>query len=104
MRSAGIDVASSGLAAIGLCVNGKPKRHAVWKPSHKKNSAAVNLLEQYDWLRFHIGLMRPDVIAVEELAVFLNKTVIRALARHEGIALLAAKQSGAVVISPIVTQ
>lgn len=104
MRSVGIDVASTGLSAVGLAVDGTPKRAVVWKPDSKKDSEAVHLLEFYSWLRRQLCLLKPDVVAVEQLAVFQSKTVIRALARHEGVALLAAKQSGAVVISPIVTQ
>lgn len=104
MRSVGIDTASTGLAAVALVVDGEPTRGVVWKPPNKKDSPATHLQQQYDWLRFTLGIMQPDIIAVEELAVFLSKTVIRAMARHEGVALLAAKQTGAIVVSPIVTQ
>lgn len=90
--------------AVALVVNGVPKRAAVWKPPDKRDSAATHLDQQYDWLRFTLGVMRPDIIAVEELAVFLSKVVIRAMARHEGIALLAAKKTGAIVVSPGVTK
>lgn len=52
----------------------------------------------------YLIIFKPDVIAVEQLAVFMNKSVIRSLARHEGVALLAAKRSGAVVLSPSIGQ
>jgi Holliday junction resolvasome RuvABC endonuclease subunit len=104
MRSVGIDIGSSSYAAISLAVNGVPTRSVVWKAGDKRESAAVRLDDQYAWFGRWLHIFKPDVIAVEELAVFMNKKVIRALARHEGIALLAAKRSGAVVISPTASQ
>lgn len=76
----------------------------VWKPADKRVSAPVIIEDGYKWLRRWLRILLPDVIAVEELAVFLNKNTIRALARHEGVALLAAKQTGAVVIHPGISQ
>ena len=104
MRCAGVDVASAGYTALGLAVDGKPVRAQVWKPKDKRDSDAVRLEDQWQWMRNWLRILKPDVIAVEELAVFMNKNVIRSLARHEGVALLAAKQSGAVVIHPSVGQ
>jgi Holliday junction resolvasome RuvABC endonuclease subunit len=60
--------------------------------------------QSYRWTKRWLKILKPDVIAVEELAVFMNKPTIRALARHEGVALLAAKQSGAIVLSPGVSK
>jgi Holliday junction resolvasome RuvABC endonuclease subunit len=99
MRAGGIDVASTGWAAFSLVVDGKSEKSWVFKPSNIKDSAATHLEQKYEWLRRVIWIAKPDVIVVEELAVFLNKKVIRALARHEGASLLAAKHSGAMVIS-----
>jgi Holliday junction resolvasome RuvABC endonuclease subunit len=104
VRSVGIDVASSGWSSIALAVNGSPVKAVVWKPSDKRDSAPLRLDMQYKWTKRFLNIFKPDVIAVEELAVFMSKPTIRALARHEGIALLAAKQHGAVVISPSVAQ
>lgn len=104
MRSCGIDTASSGYAAIALAVDGVPVLAKVWKPEDKKDSDAERLDQFYGWLGWQLGTMKPDIVAVEELAVFLNKTVIRALSKREGVALLAAKRYGAIVVNPPVTQ
>ena len=104
MKCAGIDIASAGWSAIAIAVNGVPARAFTWKPSNIHDSDAARIEAQYKWMRRSLTIIKPDVIAVEELAVFMNKTTIRSLARHEGIALLAAKQSGAVVIHPSVGQ
>lgn len=105
MRAVGIDTASSGYAGLALAVNGEPVKATVWRPDDKRDSDAERLLQFYKWLHFQLGLLKPDVVAVEELAVFLNKKVIRALSKREGVALLAAKQRrGVVVVNPPVTQ
>jgi Holliday junction resolvasome RuvABC endonuclease subunit len=104
MRSCGIDIASAGWSCVALAVNGAPVKAVVWKPGDKRDSAALKLDQQYHWFKRYLNIFKPDVIAVEELAVFMSKPTIRALARHEGVALLAAKQSGAIVLSPSVGQ
>jgi hypothetical protein len=48
--------------------------------------------------------LKPDIVSVEELAVFLNKKVIRTLSRREGIALVVAKKKARIVLHPPVTQ
>lgn len=88
---------------MALAVNGTPNRAFVWKPNNIHDSDAARIDAQYKWLTHRLHLVNPDVIAVEELAVFMNKVIIRSLARHEGIALLAAKRSGAVVLNPGIT-
>ncbi|HWI67256.1 MAG TPA: crossover junction endodeoxyribonuclease RuvC [Nitrospiraceae bacterium] len=103
MRCVGIDYASANYSAVGLAVNGVPTRSAVWKPEDKHDSAPTRLKKYDIWLRRWIKILSPDVVAVEELAVFQNKLTIRAMARHEGVALLAASRSGAVVIHHGVT-
>jgi Holliday junction resolvasome RuvABC endonuclease subunit len=104
MRCCGIDNAKIGYKAIALAVNGVPVRAHVWKPPNKLDSAPTILEDSYDWLRRWLKILKPDVIAVEQLQVFQNKKVIRALSQHEGVALLAAKQSGGVVIQPGTSQ
>jgi Holliday junction resolvasome RuvABC endonuclease subunit len=104
VRSVGIDIASAGWSSIALAVNNVPVRAAAWKPKEKRDSAAVRIEQAYKWYCRWLNIFKPDVIAVEELAVFMSKPTIRALARHEGVALLAAKQSGAIVVSPTVGQ
>lgn len=104
MKAVGIDVASAGYSAIALAVNGEPKRAMLWKPNDKRDSVSVRIEDYYQWVRRWLGILKPDVVSVEELAVFMNKPTIRALARHEGVALLAAKQSGAIVLNPGVSQ
>ena len=104
MKTAGIDIASAGYGSLAFAVNGRPVRALLWKPADKRDSAATRIEDYYKWLRFRLNIFAPDIVAVEELAVFMNKPTIRALARHEGVALLAAKQSGAIVLSPSVGQ
>lgn len=100
MRSVGIDVAKIGFSSIALAVDGEPSRAPVWKPGNKKDTAPMMLEQFFNWLTFQLSLLKPDMVAVEELAVFQNKKTIRALSHHEGIALLAAKRSGAMVVNP----
>lgn len=104
MRSAGIDIASTGYSAYAVAIDGIPYKSWVFKPSNIKDTAAMHLEENYDWLIRLMWSTKPDIISVEELAVFMSKTVIRSLSRHEGIALLAAKKSGAMVVNPGVGQ
>ena len=73
MRSVGVDVAVAGYSAVALVVDGVPTRSAVWKPDNKHDSDAVRLEKFYIWLRRWLKMLNPDVIAVEELAVFMNK-------------------------------
>lgn len=103
MRSVGIDIAAAGWSSVALAVDGVPVKAVIWKPP-TKSSNPLRLELQYRWHERYLNIFKPDIIAVEELAVFMSKTVIRALARHEGVALLAAKQSGAVVLSPTTSQ
>jgi Holliday junction resolvasome RuvABC endonuclease subunit len=104
VRSVGVDIASAGLSALALVVDGEPRSAKVWKPKNVRDSTPERIHQFHKWMTFTLGTMNPDVVAVEELAVFLNKKVIRALSRHEGAALLAAKQRGVVVVNPPVTQ
>ena len=94
MKSAGIDIASAGWSAIGLL--SMVFRQAAFIGSQTINVTAMLLgLDAHVQLdAMHFKIVKPDVIAVEELAVFMNKNVIRSLARHEGVALLAAKRTG----------
>lgn len=103
MRSGGVDCASTGHAANALAINGVPKYISVWTPD--KRDTEPDRLES--WSRFQDfkwGLWKPDIIEVEELAVFLNKKVIRALAKMEGVAILQAKKRKCIVVNPPVTQ
>lgn len=104
MRCVGIDNASTGWRGIALAVDGVPVKAAAWKPKVKIASIPVVIEDGYEWLRWWLRVFKPDVVAVEELQVFLNKKTIRSMSRHEGVALLAAKQSGAVVIHPSPSQ
>jgi Holliday junction resolvasome RuvABC endonuclease subunit len=102
MRSAGIDIAKAGFSALGLAVNGKPVNVMAWKHEHKNDSEAVKLESFYDWLRWRLTIIKPDIVAVEQVAGFHNRKVIQVLSRFEGVALLAAKQYGALVLNPMV--
>jgi Holliday junction resolvasome RuvABC endonuclease subunit len=98
--SVGIDIASVKWSALATARGGKPRTADIWKPDDERDSEAVKIAAFYSWLRRRFFIIKPDVVAVEELAVFLNKNTIRSLSRREGVALLAAKQSGAIVVNP----
>ena len=100
MRAVGIDIGSVNWSALAVVIDGRPSYSYVWKPMDKRDSEATKIEGLYRWLKRKLFLVKPDVVAVEELAVFLNKNTIRSLSRREGVALLAAKQSGAIVLSP----
>lgn len=100
MRSVGIDIAKTGWAGMALVIDGECVKSVVWRPDNPKDSAAAILDQKYAWTVFWLATFQPDVVAVEELQVFLNKKVIRALSHHEGISLLAARRSGAIVLNP----
>lgn len=105
MKSVGIDVASRGWAAIGLVIDGKLDRALAWKPPDKKASSPENLLAWHKWLRIQLFVIKPDIVAVEQIAGFQNRQVIHSLAKHEGVALLTAKMvPGAIVINPNASQ
>lgn len=104
MRSVGIDIAKAGFAAAALAVDGAPKKATAWKPARDKDSEPVKLVEFEAWVARVIWIYKPDIVCVEELAVFLNKKVIRTLGRREGIALCTAKKRADIVLHPPVTQ
>jgi Holliday junction resolvasome RuvABC endonuclease subunit len=104
MRTAGIDIASAGYSSVALAVNGVPRRAVIWKPKSKKDSSFTTLGYYYKWVKFQLRVINPDVVVVEQLAVFMNKKTIRALSHFEAAALLAAKQSGAIVVNPVASQ
>lgn len=99
MRTVGIDISKAGYAAIALAIDEEPISASVWK-GDTKDPEADQIDAFYRWVYFKLKLLRPDAVAVEELAVFLNKKTIRSLARREGVALLAARRACKVVISP----
>ena len=104
MISVGIDIASVKWSALATASGGKPRTADIWKPDDERDSEPVKIEGLYAWLKKRLFVIKPDVIAVEELAVFLNKNTIRSLSRREGVALLAAKQSGAIVVNPGITK
>jgi Holliday junction resolvasome RuvABC endonuclease subunit len=98
----GVDIATAGKAALGLAIDGKPKRGFIWQPDHHRDSEAVKMVDFYDWLMAKFDVYRPQIVAVEQVAGFMNRKVIQALSRFEGVALLAGKKSGALVLNPTV--
>src|SRR4051812_31288720 len=71
-----------------------------WKHENKKTSEPDKLNAFYEWLMFRFAITRPDIVAVEQVAGFHNRLVIQVLSRFEGVALLAAKRYGALVLNP----
>lgn len=107
MRSAGIDIAKAGYSALGLAVDGEPISVMAWKHDNKKTSEPDKLDGFYEWLMVRLAIIKPDIVAVEQVAGFHNRQVIQVLSRFEGVALLAAKRhgkrhSGVVVLNPMV--
>lgn len=66
----------------------------------QRDSESVKLNAWRNWLLGKFVVYRPEIVAVEQLAVFLNKKTIRALSHFEGVALEAAKDYGAIVLNP----
>lgn len=102
MRCVGVDIAKAGLSAVALAVDGEPRQARAWKPSNPRDSEPTQLLEWEQWLRARFWAYKPDIIVVEQLAVFLNKKTIRVLSHFEGIALKEAKRYGAIVVNPMI--
>lgn len=107
MRAAGVDIAKAGYSALGLAVDGDPISVMAWKHENKKTSEPDKLNAFYEWLMFRFAIIRPDIVAVEQVAGFHNRKVIQILSRFEGVALLAAKRygkkhGGVVVLNPMV--
>lgn len=102
MRSVGVDIAKIGASAVALVVDGEPTRAKSWQAERKQDSEPAKLVEWERWLLFQFSIYKPDVIAVEQLAVFMNKKTIRALGHFEGVALLAARKYGAIVVNPTI--
>jgi Holliday junction resolvasome RuvABC endonuclease subunit len=99
MRSAGIDIASTGWSAITLVVDSRPVKAVAWKPEANL-AEAIRFDEYYKWIRFQLGIMKPFVVSVERTMFAGNKKVVQELHYHESIAILAAKRSGAMVVHP----
>jgi hypothetical protein len=99
MRVVGIDYASRGPSALALVVDGEPVKTKVYIPDHRKDESDAVMLSAYErWLLWHLKILKADVTIVEELAVFQNPKVIRALSHREGVALLCAKKRSPIVI------
>jgi Holliday junction resolvasome RuvABC endonuclease subunit len=108
MRSVGIDLgAVSAIAAIDTGtsqIDWRVVRCELWKPSDKRDSTPQKIEDFYKWLRRQLFVIKPDIISVEEQIHQVNRGTIRVLSRYEGVAILAAKQSGAIVLNPGVSQ
>lgn len=97
MKSAGIDY-STKFGSIAIAVDGELKSTSLWTPSSDKLSEPVRIMEWYRWACAKLAFTKPDVCAVEHLAVFQNKEVVRALGHFEAASIIAAKRVVPVVI------
>ena len=104
MRSVGFDIAKVGFCAAGLAVDGDPRRCSAWRVSNERMSEPEQLEELEIWVKRVLWIYKPDIVVVEELAVFMNKNTIRTLARREGVILLTAKKNATIVIHRPVSQ
>ena len=80
-------------------MDGEPVVVMAWKYPNKKDSEPDKLNHFHKWLAFRFIILRPDIVAVEQVAGFHNRQVIQVLSRFEGVALLAAKQYGGAIVS-----
>jgi Holliday junction resolvasome RuvABC endonuclease subunit len=102
--SAGIDIGSAKYSALAIAENGVPEEVMAWEPDDAKDSDSVRLESFYNWVFFRLKLFRPHAVSVEHVAGFQNRHVIQVLSQFEGVAKLAAKKSGAIVINPPASQ
>lgn len=98
MKVIGIDSASKNFG-VTLVADGVIKKGMLWNPSSDKLSHKGRLVECEKWLRFKLGILKPDIVAVLELAVFQNKKVIRTMAHFEATAILTASKVSTSVVS-----
>src|SRR3954466_9767039 len=98
MKSAGIDY-STKFGGFAIAVDGEIKSTSVWTPSSTKLSESVRLMQWYRWICGKLAFTRPDVCAIEHLAVFHNKATVRALGHFESAAIIASKRVVPVVFS-----
>lgn len=99
MRVVGIDYASKSWSGLALAIDAVPRRATAFKTKlHKNASDAESLTEYEHWLTFQLGVFKPQIVAVEQLAVFQNKQVVRAMSHREAVALLVAKRKAPIVV------
>lgn len=99
MRVVGLDYASRNYSGLAVAEDGAPVSASAFMPKAKAGWSDPEMLVEYErWLIFKLKLLVPDVVIVEELAVFQNKKTIRALAHRECVCLLAAKKKCGIVI------
>jgi Holliday junction resolvasome RuvABC endonuclease subunit len=98
MKSAGIDY-STKFGSIAVASDRELKTTSLWTPSSTKLSESARIMEWYRWACAKLAFIKPDVCAIEHLAVFQNKEVVRALSHFECAAIIAAKRVVPVVFS-----
>lgn len=97
-----MDIAKIGFGAVAFAQDGEPYQVMSWKYDNQKDSEPNKLQHFYSWLYMRFVIWKPDIVAVEQVAGFQNRKVVQILSRFEGVALLAAKQYGAIVLNPMV--
>jgi Holliday junction resolvasome RuvABC endonuclease subunit len=96
----GVDISKLEYNAIALAIDGEPSQIKAWRNPIPQDSNAAQLHSWEKWLVFWMAIYKPDIVAVEQLAVFMNKKTIRSLSHREGVALLVARKYGAIVLNP----
>lgn len=103
MRQAGFDIASASYSAFALVVDDELIMAETHKPNDKW-SETEKLTEFFGWCRRLMFIYKPDIVSVEKKMGYKNQLqTAMMLGRREGIAILAAGLSGAVVVNPGVT-
>lgn len=105
MKVVGLDYASKSYSGLALAVNRVPTTASTFHPNAKRDESDPELLLAYEhWLTVKLGLIKPEIVVVEHLAVFQSKPVIRALSHREAVCLLVAKKKARIVIHRTISQ
>lgn len=96
MRCAGVDPSSS-CTGFSVAEGGQLLHVDIWKPPDKGN-AATKLYSYFKWVGVKLALWKPDMVAVETIAVGKSHQVTRVLSRYEAATMLQARRLGIVVL------
>lgn len=105
MKVIGVDYSSRAFNALAVVQNGAPAKCHLFKTELRQDEADARMLREYEtWMTYKLGLLKPDIVIVEELAVFQNPKVIRALSHREAVALLVASKKAPIVVHKTIRQ
>jgi len=94
----------SALAGFGLAVDGEPQKIKTWAPRNPKDPAWHRLKEFGQWFDLLLFTWKPDIVAIELIALSRSHTVTRVLSRYEGVAGYIAARRGCIVVDHRVSE